>query len=78
MEYWFWGTVRYLVKGCELPEVHGVDMGPVVDEQLRHLKVAVGAGVVQGHQTTLVLRLHKGNILTKTIGHEYRVADPER
>ena len=60
MEYWFWGTVRYLVKGCELPEVHGVDMGPVVDEQLRHLKVAVGAGVVQGHQTTLVLRLHKG------------------
>jgi hypothetical protein len=29
----------------------------VVDEQLRHLEVSVGAGVVQGHQAALVLQL---------------------
>ncbi len=49
--------MTYLVKRSELPEVHGIDVGAVVDEQLRHLKVSVGAGVVQGHQAALVLKV---------------------
>ncbi len=49
--------MTYLVERRELPEVHGIDVGAVVDEQLRHLEVSVGAGVVQGHQAALVLEL---------------------
>ncbi len=49
--------MTYLVERSELPEVHGIDVCAVVDEQLRHLEVSVGAGVVQGHQAALVLQL---------------------
>ncbi len=45
------------MERSELPEVHGIDVRPVVDEQLRHLEVSVGAGVMQGHQAALVLQL---------------------
>jgi hypothetical protein len=53
------------VERSELPEVHGIDVGAVVDEQLRHLKVSVGAGVVQGHQPALVLQL-QNNLKSQT------------
>jgi hypothetical protein len=54
------------VERSELPEVHGIDVGAVVDEQLRHLEVSVGAGVVQGHQPALVLQLQKQLKSSKT------------
>lgn len=38
------------VQRRELPQVGHVDGGAVSDQQLRHLVVAVGAGVVEGHQ----------------------------
>ena len=36
----------------ELPEVDGVHVGPVLHQQLGHLVVAVGTGVVHWNQTT--------------------------
>lgn len=39
------------VQRRKLPQVGHVNRGAVSDQQLGHLVVAVGAGVVEGHQT---------------------------
>ena len=41
------------MQWSELPQVHSVDVGIVADQQLCHFVVAVGAGVVQGNQTSV-------------------------
>lgn len=41
-----------LVQRRELPQVGHVDRGPVSDQQLGHLVVAVRTGVVEGNQAT--------------------------
>lgn len=41
-----------LVERSELPQVCHVHRRPVSHQQLSHLVVTVGAGVVQGHQTS--------------------------
>ena len=51
-----------LMKRSELPEVGYVDRGSVLDQELCHLVVAVGAGIVEGHQATLVLGVHVGRL----------------
>lgn len=42
---------RSLVKRREFPQIGHVDRRSVSDQQLRHLVVTVGAGVVEGDQT---------------------------
>ena len=51
-----------LVQWSELPEVGHIDRGPVLDEKLCHLIVSIRAGVVQGHQSALVLGVHVGRL----------------
>ena len=51
-----------LVQRSELPEVGHIDRGTVLDEELCHLIVAVGAGIVEGHQAALVLGVHVGRL----------------
>ncbi len=41
-----------LVQWSKLPQVHDIDVGTVLDQQVCHLVVAIGTGVVQGNQPT--------------------------
>lgn len=40
------------MQGCELPEVGHVDHSTMKDQQLCHLQVTVGTGVVKRNQTS--------------------------
>lgn len=40
------------MQGCELPEVGHVDHSAVMDQQLCHLQVTVGTGVMKRNQTS--------------------------
>ena len=39
------------MDGCELPQIHSIDVGIVLEQQLHHLIVPIRAGIVEGDQT---------------------------
>ena len=55
------------MERCELPQIHRINVGAVLDEQLGHLEVSVAAGVVQRHQPALVLGVHVRAVLEQQL-----------
>ena len=51
----------------ELPQIHGVDIGSVMNQELGHLEMSVAAGVVEGHQAALVLGVHVRPVLQQEL-----------
>lgn len=56
------------MKGREFPHIHSIHIGSSFDEELSNLKVAIGAGIMERHQTTV----HKEGE-TKSPLHKYSV-----
>ena len=55
------------MQRCELPQIHGVDIRSVMNQELSHLEMAVAAGVVKGHQAALVLGVHVRPVLQQEL-----------
>ena len=53
----------------EPPAIDGVDVGVVLDEQVRDVDVAVRRRVVQRNQSALVLRVDVSTVLEQVLAH---------
>ena len=55
------------MQRCELPQIHGVHICPVMNQELRNLEVSVATGVVKRHQPPLVLGVHISPVLEQEL-----------